>query len=425
MTPATTTDDANLKGLFTHPNLIVECLQTIGEIVPLRQFRLLVPLWEVHISGQQRESRDYALLERFIERGIAEGELRTAGELERFFGLPPQIVAKMLTFLRGVGHLEGDDEHLRLSALGQESLRSGSFQRDLATHRLLYFEAFYSRPLPRDYYDLRILSEDEAARLRDRTIYRLYSEQLHQRFVPQELAALQQRANREQFNLPPEIHSCQIERLEQAYFPVTAVEVLAYDPRTRAWNQRFMAISRLRERRDTFFEDLINQVPTIAYSFPDYNEQDVYKRLQNWLESQGVSTSPEVQIARSEAGMWRIKIAPALLSRGTRSPLRISDLGNYRQENGYFFQLWCDAPNIRRQSALEQTLTFATRRLKNQQPTSREGVEHFLGHVARRLAVATPTWQDLEKFASSTGQAAVLDDLNDEPREEQSRHSPR
>ncbi|GER85415.1 hypothetical protein KTAU_40500 [Thermogemmatispora aurantia] len=407
-----------LRNLFVSPNRVVEIVQAMGELVPLRQFRLLFPLWRVSISGRQYEKRPYELLERFLERAIGEAELRTAAELVRFFGLPPAAVAKMLDFLRTVGHVSGDDADLRLTELGQASLQSGLFLRPLESQRLLYFEAFDSQPLPRSYYEREslILSEveAEAARLGDRTMTRLYSDSY---FDPERLRQLARRGDREQYNLPSELElgPNAIRQVARAYFPLTVVEAHAYDEHYRhAVKKRYLAFSPVAGYRDLFFERLIQGKPAIAYSFPELDEGNVPKVIERYASRQGLQLPDEARIARNAAGLWQLVLSPRLFqaaSTGERQPLRPSDVGNVRQENGYFFQLWCKDEQLRRRSALEQTLLFVEREQRRRQPLFRGSLLQVMGHICKRLAVPVPDWPELVDFAREQGREDLLEEF--------------
>nr|BBH95896.1 hypothetical protein KTA_40950 [Thermogemmatispora argillosa] len=412
------TKGERLRSLFISPNRVVETVQAVRGLVPLRQFRLLFPLWRVSISGRQYERRPYELLERFFERAIGEAELRTATELERFFGLPPAAVTKMLTFLRTMGHVSGDDEHLSLSELGRASLQSGQFLRPLESQRLLYFEAFNSQPLPRSYYEHEslILSEVEAARLSDRTITRLYSGPQGLYFDPDRLRELAHRADREEYNLPSELElgTHPIRQVARAYFPLTVVEAHAYDEGYRhVMERRFLALSPVAGYRDLFFERLIESQPAIAYAFPELDERKVCEAIERYASRQGLQLPQEAQIMRSAAGLWQLVLSPDLFkaANAERQGLRVSDVGNVRQEEGYFFQLWCEERELRYRSVLEQTLLFVERQQRRRQALFRGSILQVMRHVCQRLAVPVPAWSELEAFARAQGRADLLEEL--------------
>ncbi|WP_376796869.1 hypothetical protein [Thermogemmatispora sp.] len=413
------TKSERLKKLFVSSNRVLATVQAVTGLVPLRQFRLLFPLWCISIQGRQYEKRPYELLERFLERAIGEAELQTAGELARFFGLPQPAVTKTLDFLRTVGHVSGDDEHLRLTDLGQASLQSGLFLRPLESQRLLYFEAFDSQPLPRSYYEYEslILSEAEAALLSDRTITRLYSGQLESYFDPLRLRQLAERPDREQYNLPSELElgPDAIRKVTRAYFPLTVIEAHAYDNGDRQGSRpHYLALSPIAGHRDLFFERLIQNKPAIAYSFPTLDEREIPAAIERHASRLGVQLPGEGRIARSPSGLWQLVLSPRLFQKAEAGPglaLRLSDLGNVRQEDGYFFQLWCEDKMLRCRSVLEQTLLFMEREQRKKQPLFRASILQVMEHVSRRLALAPPSWQELIAFAREQRREDLFEEL--------------
>ncbi|MBX5457364.1 MAG: hypothetical protein IRZ31_10730 [Thermogemmatispora sp.] len=413
------TKGQRLRHLFVSANRVVETVQAVGGLVPVRQFRLLFPLWRIGISGHQYEKRPYELLERFLERAIGEAELQTVEELERFLGLPLSAVTSTLAFLRTVGHVSGDDEHLRLTDLGKASLQSGLFLRPLESQRLLYFEAFDSQPLPRSYYEHEslILSEGKAARLGDRTITRLYSGPQGLYFDPGRLWQLARQPDREQFNLPSELElgPDAIRQVARVYFPLTVVEAHAYDEHFQhVQGKRYLALSPIAGYRDHFFERLIQSKPAIAYSFPELDERRIPEVIERHASRLGLQLPGEARIIRSSAGLWQLVLSPRLFqaaSAGERQPLRLSDLGNVRQEDGFFFQLWCADQRLRRRSALEQTLLFIEREQRKKQTLFRGSILHMLSHVCQRLQVPVADWSELEAFAREQEREDLLEEL--------------
>ena len=127
----------------------LETVQALEDFSPVRIFSVLFPLWEVEIIGTQRRSRHYELVEHIVSRSIAQGQLCSTTEIATFLGMTERHVEKALVFLRQVGHLRGSDGSLALTQLGRESLAAGVSYRELETRRKLYFDAFWSHPLPR------------------------------------------------------------------------------------------------------------------------------------------------------------------------------------------------------------------------------------------------------------------------------------
>jgi len=144
----------------------VEDVAFAQQAVPTRIFAFLMPVWRVQIKATVTEGEPYDLIDWYLERGIAEGRLRTAGELAEFFALDPVLVDRALRFLRAIGHVTVSGEHLALTDLGDRSVREKvRYFVTRQDRRTLYFDAFASRPLTRPYYDPRAVTllEPEAA----------------------------------------------------------------------------------------------------------------------------------------------------------------------------------------------------------------------------------------------------------------------
>ncbi|WP_308299099.1 hypothetical protein [Streptomyces sp. GESEQ-35] len=81
-------------------------------------------MWRVEVQADATEGEPYELIDRFLERGIAEAGLATADELAAFFALEPALVRQALQFLAAIRHIE-EDRHgrLALTELGLRSVR--------------------------------------------------------------------------------------------------------------------------------------------------------------------------------------------------------------------------------------------------------------------------------------------------------------
>src|SRR5579884_2785306 len=156
----------NDKGrvILYHPRWAIEHVQTIPELIPVRLFAVLFPLWYVEVTGRQEQSRPYELLEKYIERGIDEGQLHAVGALGDFFGLDSRLVEKILDFLETIGHVTHTNNIWNLTDLGKKSVAAGKKIMSKETRQRLYFDAFRSQPLLREHYgnNLQIFSDGEA-----------------------------------------------------------------------------------------------------------------------------------------------------------------------------------------------------------------------------------------------------------------------
>jgi len=123
---------------------------------PTRIFAILLPVWCVEIMATITEGEPYELIDRYLERGIAEANLGTVAELAEFFALDEVLVDRALQFLTAIGHVKTSKGRLVLTELGLRSVRDQvRYVVTREDRRKLYFDAFGSRPLPRPYYDHR------------------------------------------------------------------------------------------------------------------------------------------------------------------------------------------------------------------------------------------------------------------------------
>jgi len=130
----------NLKPLYD-PRRAIEHLQTLQGFYPIRFFAILFPLWEIETTATQEEGRPYELMEKYIERGIDEGQLHTVEELTHFFGLQREMVQKILNFLATLGHVTCMNAHWHLTPLGLKSVKEGMRYIAKEKRTKLYFDA--------------------------------------------------------------------------------------------------------------------------------------------------------------------------------------------------------------------------------------------------------------------------------------------
>jgi hypothetical protein len=361
-------------------------------------------LWEVEIAGTQRRSRDYELLEQFLERGIAEGDMHSTAELATFFGMDDALVAKALFFLRQMGHVEGEDGSLSLTGLGRDSLADGVSYQKLKTHRKLYFEAFGSSPLPRDHYRLRILSAAEALSHPDRRYFLAFS--FHY-WRPESLPELAQRPDRAKWNLPDEIYNIQSRAVTCTYLPLYIIETR--DRLTAAHHGlRYVVLSRIQDLRDQFFEEVINAEEDLLDPLHAQAEPNIKHLMEEDLAGRGLS-GQQVRLEQLAPDAWRATVAAEALS-SQRIDLTLAEVGTYLFVRGYCLQVWCDDPAFRREAALDQALAVISRWKR---PATQQDVEQLLETVATRLQTQSLGLADLQQRAVTQGVTGVLAKLEE------------
>lgn len=384
--------------LFDHQRAL-ETVQAIPGLTPARLWKVLFPLWEVECVGIQRRSRPYEMLELFLERGIAEGHLRSVAELAGFFGLDNALVEKMLLFLRAIGHVDGTNDELRLTNLAQNSLADEKIYYEMETRRKLYFEAYTSHPLPQEHYRLDILSEAEAMFHPDRHAFRLFSFRAWQ---PDALMALAQRPDHAHWNLPDEVRDLKEEAVTRAYLPMYIVEARER-LRGNHVGARYVVLTRLRDLRDSFFEKLVNAESDVMDLLYAEAVPDVRQLMENHLADRGIDLR-DINLSQLAPDAWRATIAERTFL-STEKSITLKDVGRYQLVRGYCLQIWCDDPALRREAALDQAIHVIS---NWQRPATQQTVMQLLETLITRLQTIKLDIDELKRHASTQGKTAVL-----------------
>lgn len=390
--------------LYRPQGIIEEALNESG-FAPLRLLAIFFPLWRIELEGTFREQKPYALLEEYFERGIFEGQLQTIDELSAFFGIDTRLVAKVLDFLQTIEHVQYEQGRWYLRPLGQESLREGQKYIPKKNRQEFYFEAFQCRPLTREHYDkLQVYTDQEAEELvnayehshRGYRCVRLFS--FHP-WNPQTVDELSRRSNRDQYNLRKEISGIrQIGQPELVYLPLYLIEGM------RQNGQRaHLAYSRVRGRRDRFFEEIVQHDPDIRGSLAiESAKESLDKGLwTRWLKMQGLAN---IQPLLMPNGIWQLNLSPDLF-RARKLPIAIDKIGTYHLEDGHFLYIWSEDIDVRRNAVLDRTLHLIEQHKRS--ITERE-VERNLHQLSTQLVTRTMEISDLRRYAKEMGRTALL-----------------
>ncbi|MEV6342562.1 hypothetical protein [Actinoplanes sp. NPDC051851] len=126
---------------------IVARVRALPDVTPERITPLLVPMWEVDVVATVREAYPYDVLDRYLARAIADGELTGPEELAGFYGMETGLVRRVLAGMAVIGHL---DEDGRLTALGRRSVADGRRYLLRSGRRMTFrFDGFEGGPVPR------------------------------------------------------------------------------------------------------------------------------------------------------------------------------------------------------------------------------------------------------------------------------------
>jgi hypothetical protein len=374
--------------------------------VPRRIFALLLPVWRVEIRATVTEGQPYELIDRYLERGIAEAGLTTAAELARFFALDQTLVDRALRFLAAIGHLTDSGDRLGLTPLGEQSVRDKvRYEVIREDRRTLYFDGFGSRPLTRPYYDSRTVTMLTAAEL-GQALARDAGPRFIQLvstygFRPEALAELAGNRDRDRFNLPERIDRPEQIGTEQVYLPLYVLHATECSGRAR-----HLAYTQASAEEDADLTALCEQTPEIA-GVLDTEERSARSRLDgtriaDWLRSRGIA---DARPARLAGGTWRVTLPAA--SFGTDGPMSISKLGSFVVLGSEFFQVWSADERVRQRALLERIDAYLGSRTR---PTQAD-VEPRLAQIATQLdlgALDLPALRTLAQRADRKSLAAQL-----------------
>lgn len=306
---------------------------------PVCVHTVLLPVWSVEVQATVTEGEDYELIDRFLEKGIAEGGLRSAEELASFFALDLPLVRQVLSFLSAIGHVtEEEGGRVALTGLGCRSLRDDTrYTTKRGDRRRLYFDAFTCSPLTADHYTnakVTFLSGARMSAKRDERATPLTKADSFRYSAVQELV---DHSERGRFNLPLGIEDPAVVGAP-VMVRLPAFVVRAAGPRGTV---RHLVYTQARdgvhdEELSSSFERTEEFVSTLAVE-EQYNARDFRVHAGRWLSSRGLA---EYQPVRDD-GAWRVILPKDRFGAG--GPVGRADIGSYvLVHGGAFFQLWCE-----------------------------------------------------------------------------------
>lgn len=313
---------------------------------PNRLFDLLLPVHEVEVEATTRTERPYGLIDKFLERAIAEGRITTVPRLAGFLGLEPVLVDRAVRVLRSIGHLPAHSDALELTQLARESLRDNTcYEIRRQDRRKLYFDAYRCEPLHRRYYadSAAFLNRAEAfaAAKADPTRRPLSSPYQFRRAALENLA---RRADRAEFNLPLSVENPQDVRPEYVFLPVLVVRAVA-----RGGHVRYLAYGATSGELDEGFSDLCTGTPEIAgvleHETVSVAEQE--RRISLWLANKGLSGyKPMLSPDKS----WHVDFEPKEFEPiGTR---KLNGVGSFIDLKSVVVRVRCENADVRRRALL-------------------------------------------------------------------------
>ncbi|WP_020671911.1 hypothetical protein [Amycolatopsis nigrescens] len=377
------------------------------DTVPTRIFTVLLPLWRVEVRSTVTEGEPYQLIDRYLERGIAEAGLQTTAELAAFFAIEEKLVDRALRSLAAIGHLAESGGRFTLTTLGAASVRDQvRYVVTAGDRRRLYFDAFGSRPLTRPYYHSRtvtLLPEDRLAAALDSPggskFLRLLSPYPFRREALTELAG---NPERDHFNLPTRMDGPESVAEDRVYLPLYLVRAVQDGKRVR-----HLAYTQAGVEPDLDVTALCEQSPDVLglLETEDRIARTEIDWMKDWLSERDLTTAKPTL---DEHGAWRVTLPGSAFTKDGPLPLR--KLGSFVVRGKNFFHVWCTDERVRRQSLLLRVDAYLGARERT--PAD---VHERIARISRQLelgAMNTATLYDLAMKAGMSALAAQLTQLD-------------
>lgn len=376
--------------LFSYPEQrVLEDAAFARGTTPTRIFALLFPVWCVTVASTVTEAEDYDLIDRYLERGIAEGGLDTTAGLARFYALDEVIVDRALRALAAIGHVTWSDGIWSLTPLGLRSTRDQKrYVLKAEDRRKLYFDGWESQPLTRPHYDSRkvTLAPLDAGFGSFQALYSTRG------FDPAALPRLASSPDRDRFNLPAQIDNPRLTCApEQVFLPVYVVRAL--DARRRV---RYFVYSQASDEADPDLTALAERTPEIAgvLETEARSAQDEQERARDWLRRKDLD---DHRLSRTEGGMLRVTLPGAAF--GGDEGVELYRLGSFVLQGTGFFQLWCREEQVRKRALLERLEYFVSARSQVVQ----DQLESRLARLGTQLGFTGLTLGDAAEMAEQAG----------------------
>ncbi len=372
---------------------------------PTRIFSLMLPVWQVEVKATVTEGRPYELIERFLERGIAEGGLGTVPELAAFFALDEALVDRAMRFLAAIGHVSARDGRLWLTDLGVRSHRDQRcYTVEREDRRKLYFEAFSSQPLSRPYYDTNVvtlLSLAEAKEAKTGNAYAFPMLVAVDGFRHEALAELAGLADRDHYNLPDRIDRPESLRETIVHLPLFVVR--ARDLRGRV---RHLAYSQAGDSADPELSELCERNPDIA-AVLDSEERESppdrqRTRMEDWLKRRNLDGH---RVTRNDHGAWEVTLpAEAFEPAGT---VPVARLGSFVVLGTEVLHILCEDEETRRRTVLTRMDAYLTARFR----LDAADVAARIARIGNQLGFAGLDPEGLRRLADDAGMASLAERL--------------
>jgi hypothetical protein len=375
-------------------------------VTPTRVFAILLPVWQVEVRATTTDGRPYELIDRYLERGIAEAGLGTTAELAAFFALEEALVDRALRVLHRIGHLRVLDGRLALTDLGVRSQRDRMcyvVQRE--DRRKLYFDGFRSAPLSRSYYDTGAVTflplhevAAATAKERHRTFRMLHTTHGFRREALAELAG---RADRDHYNLPIRIDHPESLGEECVYLPTFVVR--ATEPNGRI---RHLVYSQAADVADPDLGALCETTPEITGVLESdaraAGPEQTEARITGWLAKQGLGDCPPIRTAQ---GGWRVVLpAKAFQPEG---PVPLAKMGSFAVLGTDLVHIWCVDRSARVRAFLDRLDAYLGRRTRG----DADQVKSRVARIVHQFSLGDLGLAEIRVLAGQAGLGRLVDRL--------------
>lgn len=317
-------------------------------VYPTRVFPVLFPVHEIEVRATTRTGRDYALIDKFLERSIADGRITTIPHLAEFLCLDPVLVDRAVRVLRRIGHLDLHGDQLVLTDLARESLKANTcYEIRHEDRRKIYFDGYTSQPMHRRYYQSSspFLTPAEALALLNMRFSRLSS---FRPFRREALTALARNPDREKFNLPISVENPQEVQPECVFLPLYLVRAVV-----RGGHERYLAYSETNgSELDEELSALCTELPEIDFTLQNERRPVSEQRavVEGWLTRNAPARRVPFQ---HPDGSWQADFeAEDFQPDGSRS---VRDVGAFIDLGAVVVRVWCQDHKVRRRAVLERT----------------------------------------------------------------------
>jgi hypothetical protein len=369
--------------------------------MPTRIDKLLLPAYRVEIRATVTDAKPYALIDRHLELGIAQGRLGSVAELAEFFALDENLVDRAVRFLVAVGQITDSGGRLSLTEIGYRSVRDG-VRYEVTRHdrRNLYFDAFDSRPFTRRYYESRRVAFVSAGDPRIGWFRPVMS--MHG-FRGEALTELAGNPDRDEYNLPDGVDDLEYLNAEPVFLPAYVIRAV------QQGHVRYLAYTQVGETDDTEITELCERSPAITSLLENEHNANPdgpdRKRLRQWLTERDLTT---YEPAKRADGTWQLTLPATAFG---RQGLSISQAGSFAVFGSGVLHLWTTDKTVRHRALLERVDNILSSRTR----IDTDDFYDRITQISRQLDLGhidVPTLRHLATNAGRESLATQLDRLS-------------